>query len=132
MKVFETPEEAAPMTAETPSAMSAVADWVAMSVVVSPESLCSTSTVMPLAASLISLTARSTPANSGGPRTASVPVWGRIVPILRERSSAEPPVSPSSVDAQPLRTSAAAPASARPLRARRAARGADALREMHP
>jgi hypothetical protein len=40
MKVSETPDDAAPMMTETPSASSAVADCVlAMSVLVSPESL---------------------------------------------------------------------------------------------
>ena len=54
----------------------------------SPESPKVASTVTPAAASLTSLTASWTPASSGGPRKARLPVWGRTVPILRVRSSA--------------------------------------------
>ncbi len=123
MKVFETPEDAAPMIAVLPSAMSEVADWLAMSVVVSPESLAVLVTVMPALASLMSFTARSTPANSGGPSTAREPVCGRIVPILRFRPpSAVVPPSPPPPPEQPARTRAPATAMVTALRAVRADR----------
>ncbi|VXC02044.1 hypothetical protein ARTHRO9V_200057 [Arthrobacter sp. 9V] len=59
-------------------------DWVAMSVLVSPESRWVTSTGAPKTppASLTSLMPRLTPAISGGPRNASDPVVGRSDPSL--------------------------------------------------
>jgi hypothetical protein len=124
MNVFETPEDAAPTMALLPSAMSDVADWLAMSVVASPESLSVTVTVMPALASLMSCSARWTPANSGGPRTARLPVCGRIVPILRSRSplSVVPPPVPPPLAEQPARTRAPATATVTALKAVRADR----------
>ena len=49
MKVLETPDDAAPMIAETSCESRSVTETVAMSVVASPESRKSTSTVMPAA-----------------------------------------------------------------------------------
>ncbi len=92
-------------------------ETVAVSVVVSPESRWMTSTWMPRSASLISCAARSTPAISGGPRKARAPDWGRMVPIVRVRSSRGPSDSAGSSAAgaaQPLRMSALAPSSERP------------------
>ena len=65
-------------------AQEAVVDWVAMSVLVSPESRWMTWTGLPSTppASLISLMPRLTPAISGGPRNASDPVVGRSDPIF--------------------------------------------------
>ncbi len=114
-----TPDEAAPIMAETPSlwSLGTVVSNALLSA--SPESPKVTSTVMPAAASLTSLTASWTPASSGGPRKARLPVWGRTVPSLRVRSSAagaedsegsEVPPPP----AQPERTRALTPAMARP------------------
>ncbi len=122
----ETPEDAAPTMPDTPSEMRDVADWVAMLVVVSPESACVTETFSPAAASLMSLTARSTPAISGGPRVAREPVWGRIEPILRSRPSAEPesPDSPE-LASEPLEQAERARAAAAPTaqQERKVARG---------
>src|SRR4029453_15905348 len=85
MTVLETPDEAAPITALTPWPRRAVVDWVAMSVLVSPESRCTTETGAPKTppASLTSLMPRLTPAISGGPRNASDPVVGRSDPSFR-------------------------------------------------
>ena len=59
--------------------------WLAVSVVASPESPLMPTIGLPSTppAALMSLMARSKPANSGGPRKASEPVCGRIVPIVR-------------------------------------------------
>src|SRR5829696_4169054 len=80
----ETLDEAAPTTASTLFDNSRSTDWDAVSVEVSPESESTFSTCVPLTppASLMSWRARSTPANSGGPRKASEPVCGSSVPIL--------------------------------------------------
>ena len=80
--VFVTPEDAAPMIAETPCPNISVVDWVAMFVVVSPESRFMVVTSFPFTppAALISLTARSTPAVIGGPKKDSAPVLGSRVP----------------------------------------------------
>jgi hypothetical protein len=69
-----TPEEAAPIMAETPSLCSfgTVVSNALLSA--SPESPKVTSTVTPAAASLTSLRASWTPASSGGPRKARLPV----------------------------------------------------------
>jgi len=53
----------------------------------------------------MSLIARATPASSGGPRNARLPVCGSAVPIFSVKS---PPAEPPSVAAQPERTRAAA------------------------
>src|SRR5919205_1089577 len=90
MKVSDTDDDAAPMTAWTPSAISAFAACVAMFVDASPESFCSYLTVRPALASLMSLTAAVTPAISGGPSWARVPVVGRIEPSFSVRAD-EPP-----------------------------------------
>src|SRR5215218_7366760 len=81
----DTLDDAAPTMASTSFDSSRSTDCEAVSVEVSPESELVTSTGLPLTppASLMSLTARSTPANSGGPRKASEPVCGSSVPILR-------------------------------------------------
>src|SRR3954468_19883636 len=116
MRLSEPPDDAAPTMADTFSDRRAVTDWVARSVEVSPESLWDTLTVMPALASLMSAVARSTPANSGGPRTASVPVCGRIVPRLRVRS-VDAPESSMLVEregAQAVTTSALTPSAAMP------------------
>ncbi len=86
----ETLEEAAPMMASTPAASSRVTVCTAVSVVVSPESPSTSSTGAPRTppAALISSTAICTPAISGGPRKARLPVSGRRVPILRMPSPA--------------------------------------------
>ena len=67
-------------------------DCDAVSVVVSPESESNFFTGLPLTppASLISFSARSTPANSGGPRNASEPVWGSSVPMTSSPSPLAP------------------------------------------
>src|SRR5690606_37345559 len=67
-KSLVTPDDAAPMSAWTPSPSSfgTVVSYALLSG--SPESPYVTSMVMPLAASLTSAVARPTPASSGGPR----------------------------------------------------------------
>ena len=71
--------------------------------------------VIPIFASLTSLTASATPASSGGPRKARLPVCGSRVPIFRVRSWVGPAVPPSFVALQPLRTRAPTPTMAMPL-----------------
>jgi hypothetical protein len=86
-------EDAAPMITEAPSLMSSVTDCVATWVFsASEESLCETLTSEPRTppASLISSTARSTPAISGGPSCEREPVTGSSVPS--RRLSPEAPV----------------------------------------
>ena len=80
----DTLDDAAPMMASTSLESRRSTDCDAVSVEVSPESESIFSTGLPLTppASLMSLRARSTPANSGGPRNASEPVCGSSVPIL--------------------------------------------------
>src|SRR4051812_43784154 len=89
MTVSDTEDDAAPMIAPTPVDSSDVTDWVAMLVLVSPESFWVAVTLMPAFALAMSETARFTPVISGGPSTARVPVCGRIVPIFRSRGPAE-------------------------------------------
>ena len=80
----ETPEEAAPTIALTPAEICESAVCCAISELVSPESprMCSISAPSTPPAALISATAKSTPANSGGPRKARLPVSGRSEPIF--------------------------------------------------
>ena len=88
----ETLEDAAPMTTSAPPLINSVAPWVETFMSVeSPESAPTIVTSLPNTppAALMSSTARPTPAISGGPRKASVPVIGRIVPTTR--GSEEPP-----------------------------------------
>ena len=85
MTLRVTEDDAAPMMTETSWLMRSVTDWVATSACsASDESVCSTSTSAPRTppAALISSTARSTPAISGGPSWASEPVCGSRVPIF--------------------------------------------------
>ena len=88
--VLVTPEDAAPMIADTFCPSISVLDWVAMFVVVSPESRCMVVTSLPFTppAALISLTARSTPAVIGGPKNDRPPVLGNRVPSFRTPSPA--------------------------------------------
>ena len=67
--------------------------WLAVSVVASPLSPGMPWMGLPRTppAALISWTARSKPANSGGPRKASEPVCGRIEPITSVPSPARVP-----------------------------------------
>ena len=81
----------------TPLARSAVTDWVAMFVEVSPESFWVMLILMPSFAALMSETARLDASMAGGPRVASDPVCGRIVPTLRVRvllGVLDPPADP--------------------------------------
>src|SRR3954447_16905479 len=80
----ETLDDAAPTMASTLLERRRSTDCDAVSVEVSPESESTFSTCLPFTppASLMSLSARSTPANSGGPRKASEPVGGSGVPIF--------------------------------------------------
>src|SRR4051812_10836657 len=98
MTVSVTLEEAAPMMASTPSPSRRVEVTVAVSVDVSPESPCVYSTGLPSTppALLISSIAYSTPANSGGPRNARLPVSGSNEPILRTPSPARSAVTGTS------------------------------------
>ena len=91
MTVSDTPEDAAPMNASTSSASRRSTVAFATSPL-SPESPGSHSTSAPLTppAALISATASSTPANSGGPRNARLPVSGSKPP---RRSTPSPAVS---------------------------------------
>ncbi len=86
----ETLEDAAPTITLTPACSRRSTVWVAVSVDVSPESPWLYSTGLPSTppALLISSIAYSTPANSGGPRKARLPVSGSRVPILRTPSPA--------------------------------------------
>ena len=95
----ETLDEAAPTMASTSLDSRRSTDCEAVSVEVSPESELVTSTCLPLTppASLMSLMARSTPANSGGPRKASEPVCGSSVPIL----SVPSPLAPAAAELEP-------------------------------
>jgi hypothetical protein len=95
----ETLDDAAPMMASTWFESSRSTDWEAVSVEVSPESELVTSTCLPLTppASLMSFTARSTPANSGGPRKASDPVCGNSVPSF----SVPSPLAPGAAESEP-------------------------------
>ena len=78
----DTDDDAAPMTAETFASMSFAADAVdTVRSVLSPESVSNVQAFVP--AATMSVTARPTPAISGGPRNASVPVTGSSVPIFR-------------------------------------------------
>src|SRR5690606_19421829 len=102
MTLSVTDDDAAPMTAEAPSAMSFETDCEAIwAFAVSDESVWMTVTGAPFTppASLISLSARSTPATSGGPRKASEPVSGSRVPMMRP--SLEPPPLPPGADDAP-------------------------------
>ncbi len=115
------------MTTSAPASTSSVADCVAMSVVVSPESRSVSSVVkgksLPVAS--MSLIASLTPATSGGPRKARLPVAGRIVPTWNVPSASD--TAPPPDDAlgaaaslpppeHPARTSALAPTRAMPPR----------------
>src|SRR5918998_3286293 len=84
MTSFVTPEAAAPMIACAPWPSSRSTVWFAVSVLSSPESprRWVTGLPSPPPAALISLTATSTAANSGGPRKARLPVSGSNVPIF--------------------------------------------------
>ena len=97
-------------SASSPSRRSTV--WLAMSVEVSPESPWTTVTSWPSTPppSLISWTASSTPANSGGPRKARVPVSGSSVPKLSVPS--ESPVQAGCGSDRSLCCSASVPSSA--------------------
>src|SRR4051794_29037470 len=114
----------------TPVDSSALADCDAMFVEVSPESFCWYETLMPTLAALMSFTAAATPAISGGPSTARVPVVGRIEPILSDRSL-EPEDEDEEDDEleelppleQAARTTAAAAPIASALATRRVRRG---------
>jgi hypothetical protein len=113
-----TDDDAAPTITETSWLMRSVTDCVATSALsASEESVWMTSTSWPSTppASLISSTARLTPAISGGPRYAREPVWGRRVPIFRGSAVAAassvsvPPASSVPPLEQAVRTSATAP-----------------------
>src|SRR6266545_8153110 len=93
MTVKDTLDDAAPMMASTFSARRRSTVWLAVSVDVSPESPCEYSTSLPPNPpfSFTSEMARLTPANSGGPRNARLPVSGRIEPNLRVPSPARVP-----------------------------------------
>jgi hypothetical protein len=96
--VSVTLEEAAPMMASTPSPSRRVDVTVAVSVDVSPESPWVYSTGLPSTppALLISSIAYSTPANSGGPRNARLPVSGSSEPIFSTPSPARSAVTGTS------------------------------------
>ena len=96
--VNETPDDAAPTIALTPAEICESAVCCAMSVLVSPESprMCSMFSPRTPPAALISATAKSTPANSGGPRKARLPVSGNKEPIFRGPEAVPPPPQPAS------------------------------------
>ena len=95
--VNETPDDAAPTIALTPAAICESAVCCAISVLVSPESprTCSIFSPSTPPAALISATAKSTPANSGGPRNARLPVSGNNEPIFRGPDADPPPPQPA-------------------------------------
>src|SRR5664279_6287854 len=119
MTVSDTPDEAAPTMTSDPALISLSDSAGAMALSVSPESPRTVTTSLPSTppASLMSLMARSTPANSGGPRKARLPVSGSKVPIVRVPSplvvgSSPLGVSPESSLPQAASTSVLAAATA--------------------
>ena len=95
--VNETPDDAAPTIALTPAEICESVVCCAISVLVSPESprMCSIFSPSTPPAALISATAKSTPANSGGPRNARLPVSGNNEPIFRGPDAVPPPPQPA-------------------------------------
>ena len=100
-KFSETLEDAAPMTTEASSWISLRAEAVLMDrSVVSPESSIWWHAWAPLTppAALMSETAMPTPATSGGPRNARLPVSGRMPPALNVSAFEEPSAHSSLVN----------------------------------
>ena len=118
MTVSEVLDDSAPRMAVSPAARSAVTDWVAMFVEVSPESFWVMLILMPCFAALMSATAMFEASIAGGPRVASDPVCGSIVPMFSVSVLLGVP-DPPDVPEQPLRTSVAAPRPATPASAAR-------------
>src|SRR5215207_7048417 len=110
MTLSETLEDAAPMMTSAFAASSLSTEPGAIFGVPSPESALLWATALPSTppASLMSLTARSTPANSGGPRNARSPVDGSRVPTVRTPS----PLGAADVSSSPALSSSPPPQAA--------------------
>src|SRR3546814_19456385 len=88
----ETLEDAAPTTTSAFLEMRLSTDCEAIGFWASPESECTTFTSLPSPTppSFMSLTDRSTAANSGGPRTDSEPVCGSSLQTVKVQSGSAP------------------------------------------